>query len=166
MPASHSFCHACGLAYPPPLAWPRACSHCKQVTYHNPLPVAVVLQPVDDGLLAIRRGVGGKLALPGGFLEAGETWAAGAAREVWEETGLTLDPAGLRGCGVFSAAGDTLLIFTLARPLTAADLPPFVPTAETVERLVADGPLDLAFTSHTEMMRRFFAGLLTPVEGI
>ncbi len=31
-------------------------------------------------------------AIPGGFMESGETTAEGAARELWEETGIRLDP--------------------------------------------------------------------------
>lgn len=31
-------------------------------------------------------------AIPGGFMEAGETSAEGAARELWEETGIRLPP--------------------------------------------------------------------------
>ena len=55
-------------------------------TYRNPTPVAVVLVPVDDGLLVIRRGAGnergvGQLGLPGGYIDfADENWQAGAAR--------------------------------------------------------------------------------------
>ncbi len=166
MPA-HLYCHSCGTAYAT-VAWPRSCSHCGRVTYRNPLPVAVVLQPVERGLLLVRRGLGvatGKLALPGGYLEASETWSVGAARELREETGLRIDPIGLRVCGVYSAGDDSLLIFALAPAIAAADLPDFVATAETLERPIADGPTDLAFSSHTAMMRRYFAGSLTTLEG-
>ena len=31
-------------------------------------------------------------AIPGGYMEAGETLAEGAARELWEEAGIRLDP--------------------------------------------------------------------------
>ncbi len=34
-------------------------------------------------------------AIPGGFMEAGETSAEGAARELWEETGIRLAPDSL-----------------------------------------------------------------------
>lgn len=63
--------------------------------YTNPKPVAVALVPVytDDGprLLALRRAIEpnkGRIALPGGFMEAGEDSSQAAAREVLEETGL------------------------------------------------------------------------------
>lgn len=62
--------------------------------FSNPIePVvhAMVIQS-DKVLLVKRRGVRGKgqLALPGGFLDKGETTRAGALRELHEETGLDL----------------------------------------------------------------------------
>ncbi len=38
----------------------------------------------------------GYWAIPGGFMEAGECLAEGAARELWEETGIRLPPESLR----------------------------------------------------------------------
>src|SRR5262249_4773316 len=35
--------------------------------------------------------------MPGGALEVGETPAEGACREVWEETGIEVEPIGLAG---------------------------------------------------------------------
>jgi 8-oxo-dGTP diphosphatase len=54
---------------------------------------AVVLD--GDRILLVRRGqppLEGEWSLPGGALELGETLAAGAAREVEEETGLQVQP--------------------------------------------------------------------------
>jgi ADP-ribose pyrophosphatase YjhB (NUDIX family) len=128
-----------------------------------------VLQPVGNGLLVIRRGAGysaGNLALPGGYLEAGETWTEGAARELFEETGVRVDPATLRACGVYSARDHSLVVFTLSSSIETGALPAFAPTAETLERIVATEPIELTFRSHTQMMQRFFAGKLTPLEGL
>lgn len=50
-------------------------------------------------LLWVQRGLEpqrGKWAIPGGFLENGETLAEGAARELREETGIVMPPTGLR----------------------------------------------------------------------
>lgn len=57
------------------------------------------------GVVLIRRGRPpflGHHALPGGFVDLGETVEAACVREVAEETGLTLDPAALRLVGVYS----------------------------------------------------------------
>ena len=37
----------------------------------------------------------GSWAIPGGFMESGETTAEGAARELWEEAGIRLAPESL-----------------------------------------------------------------------
>jgi ADP-ribose pyrophosphatase YjhB (NUDIX family) len=51
---------------------------------------------VDEGrVLLVRRGrepLKGQWSLPGGLLEVGESLTAGVAREVKEETGLTVEP--------------------------------------------------------------------------
>src|SRR4029079_9297124 len=91
----NSHCGWCGALFAV-ATWPRACV-CGNTSYANPIPVAVVLLPVGDGLLTIRRGIPpqlGKLALPGGFMELGETWQESAARELREETGIVVAPAG------------------------------------------------------------------------
>lgn len=155
----NSHCSYCGAAFPVALPWPRRCPHCRNVTYQNPLPVSVVLLPVDDGLLLIRRTQepqAGKLALPGGFVEVGETWQEAGAREVGEETGITIDAGGIRLFDARSAPDGTLLVFGLAPPLPSQNLPPFVPSKETSEMTVAHGPLELAFPTHTEAAARFW----------
>src|SRR5688500_15582799 len=88
-------CSHSGGAFATGSAYPRTCESCKNVTYKNPIPVAVLLLPVDDGLLGIKRGIEpkeGMLALPGGFVDHAETWQEGAARELFEETNIVVDP--------------------------------------------------------------------------
>jgi len=157
--AKNSYCSYCGTEFPPSLPWPRRCQHCGNVSYRNPLPVSVVLLPVDDGLLLIRRTQepqAGKLALPGGFVEVGETWQEAGARELREETGITTEAGGIRLFDARSAPDGTLLVFGLAPPQSSQDLPPFVASAETSEMTVARGPLELAFSTHTEVVARYW----------
>jgi len=54
----------------------------------------------ENQVLLIKRGHPpylGKWALPGGFVEIGETVEAAAVRETWEETGLSVKLTGLLG---------------------------------------------------------------------
>ena len=102
----------------------------------NPIPVSVVLVQVTEGdrtgLLVVRRAIPpgvGKLALVGGFVEETETWQAGGAREVREETGAIIDAATLVPLWFTSTEPrpNRVLLFSVAPPLRVAALPPFIP---------------------------------------
>src|ERR1700759_3742561 len=99
MPDRYAHCTFCGARFPRGQPWPRRCAACGETSYLNPKPVAVALQPVGSGLLTVRRGIPPavkQLALPGGYIDVGETWQAAATRELREETGLKTDPASVR----------------------------------------------------------------------
>ena len=156
----NSHCSFCGALFAPDQPWPRRCNACGNVTYVNPLPVAVMLLPIGGGLLLIRRTNAphiGKLGLPGGFIELGETWQEAGAREVREETHAEIDPAQVTLFDVRSAPDGTVLIFGLAPPLASSVVDSFAPTNETSALVVAHAPLELAFSTHTETMARWFA---------
>lgn len=164
-----SFCSYCGTAFEPPLAYPRTCAKCKTTIWANPIPVVLALVPIvregRTGLLVVRRGVEpgrGKLALVGGFLEAHESWQAGAAREVREEVGVTIDASRLEPFHFVSThpRPNMVLLFSLAPAMDERALEPFVPNEEAMERDVVfadDEFSDFAFDLHVEVARRFFA---------
>lgn len=157
----NAHCHFCGAAYAPDAPWPRVCGACQGTTWRNPIPVAVMLLPVDDGLLMIRRGIEpqvGKLALPGGYVDFGETWEQAAARELREETGVTVDPAEVRHVATLSPPdGATVLIFGRARRRASTDLPPLRPAPETTEVVVRASAEGMAFPLHERVASEFFA---------
>jgi ADP-ribose pyrophosphatase YjhB (NUDIX family) len=160
--AKDAHCSYCGHAFTPAQPWPRTCGHCRHISYRNPLPVAVVLVPVDRGLLVVRRGIEpglGKLALPGGYVDFAESWQQAGAREVFEETGLHLEPREIQDFRARSSPTreGILVIFGVAGKRRGRDLPPFAPTDETTERLILTEPAELAFTLHTEAVADFFA---------
>ena len=72
----------------------RWCEACKKAHYQNPLVVVGCLVERGDEVLLCRRAIEpahGKWTVPAGFLELGETLAAGAARETWEEAGANVE---------------------------------------------------------------------------
>lgn len=155
-----SFCSSCGSPYPDTSRYPRECTACGTQVWSNPVPVAVVLLPVVDGdntgLLVVRRAIAPiGPALVGGFMESGETWQQTAARELWEEAGVTVDPDSLTPHW-FTSTGSTVLLFGLAPETT--DLPAFVPNPEASERMIlhAGQTSDLVFPLHAEAARRYF----------
>lgn len=156
----NSHCSCCGTRFPEGLAYPRTCAHCERITYRNPVPVAVLVVPMGDGVLTIRRGIEprrGKLALPGGFIEIPETWQAAAAREVREETGLHVDVDSIEGLTTLSAPDGVVLIFGRSAPLPESAIAGFRPTSETSELCIVREPIELAFPLHSRVLRDYFA---------
>jgi 8-oxo-dGTP diphosphatase len=162
-------CTHCGAAFSV-AGYPRTCPGCGEMTWQNPLPVAVALVPVriaggtgpgGTGLVVIRRGIQpayGGLALPGGFMETGESWQEAAARELREETGIDADPAAVTLFDLHSSpTGHRLMVFALVPPRDEADLPPMVPNTETLEWLVLSKAQDLAWDTHSATVARYFA---------
>lgn len=156
----NSHCSYCGQPFAAGQPWPRVCSRCGNTSYINPLPVAVVIVPVDAGVLLVRRAIPpylGGLALPGGFIDYGESWQQAGAREVYEELGVIVLPDAIEHLWAASAPDSTLLVFGVAAPLRTAELPPFVPNSEASERLLVVEPVELAFSLHTLALRMYFS---------
>jgi ADP-ribose pyrophosphatase YjhB (NUDIX family) len=160
MPDRFAHCTFCGARFTPGQAWPRHCGACGETSYLNPKPVAVAVQPVGGGLLVMRRGIppaDGRLALPGGYVDIGETWQAAAVRELFEETGLAADPTGVRLFDTVSAPDGTLLVFALLPALDSArGIPPSAPNDESAGWEILPGPAELGFDIHTSVAARYF----------
>lgn len=162
---AHQHCHFCGAAYATQSGFPKTCPACGQTIWSNPLPVAVVLVKMDGGVLIIRRGIEpakGHWALPGGFLETGESWQEGAAREVREETGLVLPHDEIQLIDALSVAQNRqIILFCTTRNTHSRNDFRFEPCEETLDLRVMTSPEPLAFSAHTEYARRLLNGLLS-----
>lgn len=159
MPEKNSHCSFCGARFPATEPWPRTCRACGNKSYLNPLPVVVVLLPVNNGLVVIRRNIDprkGTLTLPGGYVDLGETWQEGARRELLEETGIDIAGGEIRLYDVMNGLDDTLVIFGLAEAQPAVVLKPFR-SEETREVVLIEGPIELGFPMHTRVVKRYFA---------
>ena len=160
---AHQHCGHCGTRFADQESWPRTCQGCKNLTFRNPIPVAVVILPVDDGILVVRRGIEprqGLLTLPGGFVDWGrraESWQEGGARETLEEASVGIDPNLLTLFRAISTPDNTrILMFAVAAPMREADLPPFKSNPEASERIIIRGPEELAFPIHTQVVADYF----------
>jgi ADP-ribose pyrophosphatase YjhB (NUDIX family) len=155
----HTFCSYCGVRFPDDSGWPRRCPACGHTTYRNPLPVAVVLVPVGDGLVVIRRNTDpkkGTLTFPGGFIDSGEGWQEAARRELLEETGIDVPEEEIALYDVQTGLDDTLVITGLAPQQPETVVKPFA-CAETQEVLLIHEPITLGFPLHTILAERYFS---------
>lgn len=83
------------------------CPNCDYTVYYDPKVAVVMFVLKDDAVLMVKRAVDpekGKWALPAGFVNAGESPANAAVREINEETGLVVD--NIRLVDVFANPGD------------------------------------------------------------
>ena len=155
----NSHCSWCGSRFPDAEPWPRSCRSCGNRSYLNPLPVAVVLTPVADGIVVIRRNIEpakGTLTLPGGYIDLGETWQEAARRELLEETGIEIGVNDLTLYDVENGLDDTLVIFGLAAR-QPAEVVRQMATDEVQEVVLIDRPMELGFPMHSRIVARYFA---------
>ena len=158
------FCNACGnplsLDTPPGDNRVRSlCKACGFIHYQNPRLVVGALPVWEDRILLCRRAIEpryGKWTLPAGFMENGETVAAGAIRETIEEAGARIELGPL-----FSMISvphiHQVHVFYRAR-LLDLDFSPGDESLEVQLFTETDIPWDeLAFRTVSLSLRRFFA---------
>ncbi|TWU41735.1 NUDIX domain-containing protein [Novipirellula artificiosorum] len=91
---AHRFCPSCGVKNPHVGRVPFRCPECAFANFFGPVAAVGALVTNDQGqLLLVRRARDpgqGKWGLPGGFVDRDETIEDALAREVYEETQLTL----------------------------------------------------------------------------
>ena len=125
--------------------------------YDNTPTVVVCIVRVDDGLLLVRRADTNKLALPGGFHMKGESWQEAGAREVLEETGLTIDPNWLKVKNVHTSNDKNLLF---AEYSIRTDGVEFKPQLEEVTEVVIAKKIpekdDVSFPLHYQYIYEAF----------
>jgi len=158
------FCSNCAapvvLRVPPGDSLPRyICDSCGEIHYQNPRVVVGTVPEWEGRLLLCRRAIEpryGYWTLPAGFMENGETVAAGAARETVEEAGARIEMA--EAFSMISVPRvNQVHVFFRARVVDAE----FRPGAETLEVALleeAEVPWkDIAFRTVSLTLERWFA---------
>lgn len=163
---SSSHCNYCGSAYDNQ-SWPRVCGCCKNMTFRNPIPVAVGLLPFKItkekcGLLLVRRSIKpfvGELCFPGGFIDWGESWQQAISREVREETSVQTDPNEFKLETIHSTPdGTRVLIFGSTQKIREySEIKDFKATNETSELLIGNDFSKLCFSLHQEVLNNWFS---------
>ena len=129
--------------------------------WFSPKPVAAVILRVGPSIVLVQRAIApriGDWCLPGGFVQRGETFAAAAARELFEETGISVPIANfmyLSEAAVLEAGVN--LVFFVA----------FWPDGKPLPRIVHDNesfmvmtcpitllPENMAFPTHVDAIRQ------------
>jgi ADP-ribose pyrophosphatase YjhB (NUDIX family) len=164
-----NFCPDCGAAVSPQtISGEREarfiCDGCGRVHYQSPHVLVATYVCAGKSILWIRRATEpglGKWALPGGFMERGETPESAASRELLEETGVAIPAGAMIPVSVSSILhmAQTHLVFRChpaAQPATS-------PTDEASECAWfsdADLPWDeLAFPSIEPQVRQLYRWL-------
>ena len=157
-------CKQCGLpvAYRVPEGDNReraVCSSCTTIHYENPLNVVGTVPVWEDQVLLCLRNIEPRLGfwtLPAGFLELGETTAAGAVRETDEEAGARIELEGLYTVMNVVRVGQVHFYYRARLRDTR-----FEPGPETIEaRLFREEEVpweQLAFRTVRETLERYFA---------
>jgi ADP-ribose pyrophosphatase YjhB (NUDIX family) len=135
------------------------CDACGTIHYQNPKMVVGCIPEWEDRILLCRRAIEprhGFWTVPAGFMENGETTAAGAARETLEEANARVDNLTLYAVYNIPHIDQVYMLFRA----TLLDLD-FHPGDETLEtRLVAESEVpwdDLAFITVRNTLRHYYA---------
>jgi ADP-ribose pyrophosphatase YjhB (NUDIX family) len=158
-------CHYCGTKYKIP-EWPRECDLCTNITYLNPIPVAVGMLPLrvfnGEALLLVKRAIKphiGGLCFPGGFVDYGETWQEAISREIWEETSIETDPSEFDLYGAHSTpeAGTRVLLFGLSKKVRSLQQidGEFRPSSEVKTWHIGRKYEKLCFSLHQEVFDKW-----------
>ena len=135
----------------------RLCPHCgKEVEkYRNPFPTVDIIIEIDDGIVLIRRkNPPYGWAIPGGFVDIGETVPEAAAREAWEEVQLHVEIGPL--VGVYSYPDTPVIVIVYEANVKDGVLSAADEALEVDLASPSNIPWDkLAFTSTRQALRDY-----------
>lgn len=166
----HTYCGFCGSKFTEQTKYPRKCFTCYQDTFSNPLPAIAtaikVWSPKSQGynrqwgVLIEKRAIEpqkGEWCLVGGYQDNSETWQETTSREASEEVGISLLPASFELIDVIAQPLPkdeyAVLFRSVSIPILYREQIKFVLNDEVSEIDIAYEPQELAFRSHTELLK-------------
>lgn len=158
------FCKVCGVKHQDS-SYPKTCLSCEHITWINPTPVAVMIQPVIDAFGKVGVLIGKRLNEPfvegwnliGGYIDTSDANVIHAAvRELEEETGIIASRTSIRLFWSFSDGIHLLIFCENLQHLPISDLRHFKPNDECSELKVVWEPEELCFNSHTTALTKWF----------
>ena len=154
--ATHKFCPNCGHPLKPEPNESHThslCSRCGQTIYYDPKVAATTVISDNQQVLLVKRGNEpgyGLWSLPGGYVDRGEIVEEAAAREVLEETGLSVKITSL--IGVFSQKTHPVIVIAFAGEQISGSIETSDETL-AVEFFNIDDLPEMAFPRDTQIIR-------------
>ena len=159
-----TYCSYCGNKFID-LEYPKKCT-CGNITWNNPVSVIAVCYRVISNdkicLLIQRRNINpckGGWALPGGYIDYGETWQEAAVRELYEETGVLTDKKDYELLSIDKSANNNLVIFAnyIGKIIDAKDIL-FIPNKEVseIKFISSINEQEICFFTHENTIANYF----------
>lgn len=159
IPPDWRFCPRCGHRFEVAEVEGSArlkCPACEFIYFADPKVAAGVLVERDGQVLLGRRRWNpgkGKWYLPSGFVDYGESVVLAAQREVYEETGLTVEATGLLGVWDFDlAVGEKKGILIFYRGRIVAGTPTAADDVIELGWFTPETLPEMAFSTHREII--------------
>ncbi len=141
----------------------RFCPACRRPVFLNPKLVAAAVVRGPGGVLLIRRNLEpgkGLWAIPGGYVDRGEVVEAAVAREVVEETGLSIVVKGL--IGLYSDDGAVVVLAAFAAEAAGGELTDRSSEVQAVGFFPVDELPTLAFPRDARVIQDWLRWLQSP----
>ena len=132
------------------------CAACGRVVFYDPKLAAATIVESDGRVLFVRRLTQpgyGLWSLPGGYVDRGEVVEQAAAREVWEETSLQVEIAGL--VGLFAEQGHPVVVAAYHCHSVQGDAAPG-PEVSQLGYFAPDSLPPLAFDRDRDILRAWW----------
>lgn len=137
-----------------------------EAVYSNPIPVIVVLYKATifadiTGILIEKRNIEpckNGWALPGGYIDCGESYQEAASRELYEEIGIVTDPINFKLVDVITAKNNNIVIFCEhVGDLKHFSEIHFVDNSEvqSIKFICNSSTQDLCFSTHNQMLEKY-----------